>query len=122
MLVVGVQRLFPKRHQVRFGLTAGFCKEIALFDFGIQQVSRLVTEFKVKLIRIEIAVRFGDRGALRQMAHTRVNKVEDVVAVGDEVMVRVVEVDKQGRINLSIKDATPEPGKQGAQGDVNIHL
>ncbi len=37
----------------------------------------------------------------------RVNKVEDVVSVGDEILVKVVEVDKQGRINLSRKDAMP---------------
>ncbi len=35
----------------------------------------------------------------------RVEKVEDVVAVGDEILVKVVEIDKQGRINLSRKDA-----------------
>ena len=35
----------------------------------------------------------------------RVDKVEDVVKVGDEFLVKVLEVDKQGRINLSRKDA-----------------
>jgi len=35
----------------------------------------------------------------------RVEKVEDVVNVGDEILVKVIEVDKQGRINLSRKDA-----------------
>ncbi|MDP4092010.1 MAG: polyribonucleotide nucleotidyltransferase [Bacillota bacterium] len=35
----------------------------------------------------------------------RVAKVEDVVNVGDEILVKVVEIDKQGRINLSRKDA-----------------
>ena len=34
----------------------------------------------------------------------RVNKVEDVVSVGDEIQVMVIEIDKQGRINLSRKD------------------
>jgi len=37
----------------------------------------------------------------------RVAKVEDVVSVGDEILVKVLEVDKQGRINLSRKDAMP---------------
>ncbi|MDP4087807.1 MAG: polyribonucleotide nucleotidyltransferase [Bacillota bacterium] len=36
---------------------------------------------------------------------TRVNKVEDVVSVGDEILVKVTEIDNQGRINLSRKDA-----------------
>lgn len=35
----------------------------------------------------------------------RVEKVEDVVAVGDEILVQVTEIDQQGRINLSRKDA-----------------
>ncbi len=35
----------------------------------------------------------------------RVEKVEDVVAVGDEVIVKVTEIDQQGRINLSRRDA-----------------
>ena len=35
----------------------------------------------------------------------RVEKVEDVVTVGDEILVKVVEIDEQGRINLSRRDA-----------------
>ena len=38
----------------------------------------------------------------------RVEKVEDVVAVGDEVIVKVSEIDEQGRINLSRRDALIE--------------
>ncbi len=38
----------------------------------------------------------------------RVEKVEDVCKVGDEMLVKVIEVDKQGRINLSRKDALLE--------------
>ncbi len=36
---------------------------------------------------------------------SRVEKVEDVVTVGDEIIVKVTEIDAQGRINLSRKDA-----------------
>ena len=38
----------------------------------------------------------------------RVERVEDVVNVGDQIRVRVVEIDEQGRINLSRKDALVE--------------
>lgn len=38
----------------------------------------------------------------------RVEKVEDVVKIGDEILVKVIEVDRQGRINLSRKDAMPD--------------
>lgn len=40
---------------------------------------------------------------ISQLAKERVNKVEDVVKVGDQVRVKIIELDKQGRINLSMK-------------------
>ena len=42
---------------------------------------------------------------ISKLDKNRVEKVEDVVSVGSEVLVKVVEVDSQGRINLSRKDA-----------------
>ncbi|HLS20367.1 MAG TPA: polyribonucleotide nucleotidyltransferase [Bacillota bacterium] len=42
----------------------------------------------------------------------RVNKVEDVVSIGDEIMVKVKEIDHQGRINLSRKAVLLEEQKQ----------
>lgn len=41
---------------------------------------------------------------ISQLARERVAKVEDVVAVGDEISVKVTEIDRQGRINLSRKE------------------
>ncbi|WP_158737758.1 polyribonucleotide nucleotidyltransferase [Alteribacillus sp. YIM 98480] len=40
---------------------------------------------------------------ISQLAEERVNKVEDVVKIGDEIMVKVTEIDNQGRVNLSRK-------------------
>ena len=47
----------------------------------------------------------------------RVEKVEDIVSVGDEIVVKVMEIDSQGRINLSRKDALAdiEAKKNSAQ-------
>ena len=42
---------------------------------------------------------------ISQLADRRVAKVEDVVKVGDEIRVKVIEIDEQGRINLSKKAA-----------------
>lgn len=42
----------------------------------------------------------------------RVEKVEDVVNVGDEILVKVTEIDKQGRINLSRKDALSDDSEK----------
>ena len=41
---------------------------------------------------------------ISQLARERVEKVEDVVNVGDEIMVKVIEIDDKGRINLSRKE------------------
>jgi len=46
---------------------------------------------------------------ISQLAYERVAAVEDVVNVGDEITVRVTEIDSQGRINLSRKDLLPKP-------------
>ncbi len=46
---------------------------------------------------------------ISQLAHERVATVEDVVQVGDDINVRVTEIDSQGRINLSRKDLLPRP-------------
>ncbi|HPT83396.1 MAG TPA: polyribonucleotide nucleotidyltransferase [Limnochordia bacterium] len=45
---------------------------------------------------------------ISQLENRRVNKVEDVLKVGDEVLVKVLEIDRQGRINLSRKEALAE--------------
>ncbi|WP_244833153.1 polyribonucleotide nucleotidyltransferase [Clostridium sp. BJN0001] len=45
---------------------------------------------------------------ISKLAKERVEKVEDVVSVGDEILVKVTEIDSQGRINLSRKDALIE--------------
>ena len=42
---------------------------------------------------------------ISKLDNKRVEKVEDVVKPGDEIVVKVVEIDQQGRINLSRKDA-----------------
>jgi len=42
---------------------------------------------------------------ISQLADRRVEKVEDVVRVGDIIPVKVIEIDEKGRINLSLKDA-----------------
>lgn len=42
---------------------------------------------------------------ISKLANERVEKVEDVVKVGDEIVVKALEIDKKGRINFSRKDA-----------------
>ncbi|NLG86931.1 MAG: polyribonucleotide nucleotidyltransferase [Firmicutes bacterium] len=48
---------------------------------------------------------------ISQLALDRVGKVEDVVSIGDEIMVKVTDIDRQGRINLSRKEVLKaQPG------------
>lgn len=49
---------------------------------------------------------------ISQLAEERVNKVEDVVSIGDELLVKVVEIDRQGRVNLSRKAVLQEQKEQ----------
>ena len=48
----------------------------------------------------------GNEGLLHisKISHKRVEKVEDVLAIGDEVTVKVSDIDDQGRINLNMRD------------------
>ena len=49
----------------------------------------------------------------------RTEKVEDVVAVGDEIIVKVIEIDDQGRINLSRRDALIEVEGAVPENDIS---
>jgi len=76
--------------------------------------------YKGKVVRImnfgafvEILPKKDGLVHISQLADHRVNKVEDVVNIGDEIMVKVVEIDEKGRVNLSRKQAISElAGKQ----------
>lgn len=48
---------------------------------------------------------------ISQLDRARVNRVEDIVDIGDEVTVKVVEIDGQGRVNLSRKAVLEEEAK-----------
>ena len=49
---------------------------------------------------------------ISELAHERVGKVEDVLALGDKVTVKVIEIDGQGRMNLSRKALLPKEDKE----------
>ncbi|EAD9040068.1 polyribonucleotide nucleotidyltransferase [Listeria monocytogenes] len=52
---------------------------------------------------------------ISELAHERVGKVEDILKLGDEVTVKVIEVDQQGRVNLSRKALLEK--KEQPEGD-----
>ena len=92
---------------------------------AIKIIEDLTKEVKVgevylgKVVRIEKFGAFvnlikGKDGLVHisQLSNDRVNKVEDVVKLGDEVLVKVTEIDKQGRVNLSRKAMLAEDGSE----------
>ena len=83
---------------------------------AIKMIEELTKEPKVGEIYTGKVVRIMNFGAfveilpgkdgmvhISQLADYRVGKVEDVVKIGDEIMVKVIEIDNMGRINLSRK-------------------
>lgn len=85
-------------------------------DQAVQMIQDIVKDPEVGEIYTGKVVRIMDFGAfvnilpgkdglvhISQLDKKRVNKVEDVVKVGDEVTVKVIEIDRMGRINLSRK-------------------
>jgi polyribonucleotide nucleotidyltransferase len=74
-------------------------KEVVVGETYLGTVTRIIT------IGAFVQILPGKEGLVHisQLAPTRVERVEDVVKVGDEIMVKVVEIDNQGRINLSRK-------------------
>ncbi|TZE80829.1 polyribonucleotide nucleotidyltransferase [Calorimonas adulescens] len=82
----------------------GIVKDVEIGNTYIGKVTK-ITNFGAF-----VEIGHGKEGLVHisKLAPSRVNKVEDVVHVGDEVLVKVIEIDRQGRINLSIKDALSE--------------
>ena len=49
---------------------------------------------------------------ISELAHTHVKKCEDIVKVGDEILVKAIGCDKKGRLNFSRRQAMPKPSKE----------
>ncbi|MDM5327932.1 polyribonucleotide nucleotidyltransferase [Neobacillus sp. CF12] len=54
---------------------------------------------------------------ISELAEERVGKVEDVVSIGDEILVKVTEIDKQGRVNLSRKAILKEQREKAEKAE-----
>lgn len=54
---------------------------------------------------------------ISKLDFARVNKVEDIVSVGDEILVKVTEIDNQGRVNLSRRDAIKESENENKENE-----
>jgi polyribonucleotide nucleotidyltransferase len=53
---------------------------------------------------------------ISKISHNRVDKVEDVLKIGDIIDVKVVEIDNKGRVNVSAKALLPKPKTDAPHG------
>ncbi|RHH69951.1 MULTISPECIES: polyribonucleotide nucleotidyltransferase [Vagococcus] len=92
---------------------------------AIEIIKDLVREVEVGEVYLAKVVRIEKFGAfvnlfkgkdalvhISQFSHERVNKVEDVVKLGDEILVKVTEIDRQGRVNASRKAMIEKPKEE----------
>ena len=100
----------------------------AMIDKAIQIITGIVTDIEAGMVFNGKVVRIMNFGAFVELAPNkdgmihisklsdkRVGKVEDVVNIGDEVTVKVTEVDKMGRINLTMRPSDLAENKTAAR-------
>ena len=82
----------------------------------IVRVAKVGDVFAAKVVRLEkfgaFVNLFGNTDGLlhiSKISHHRVDKVEDVLKLGDIIDVKVTEIDNKGRINVSAKALLPKP-------------
>lgn len=99
-------------------------------DAAEQRVKDIVEDIEAGAVYEGKVARIADFGAfvtikpgkdglvhISQIAHERVNKVTDHLSVGDVVKVKVLEVDRQGRVRLSMKELLDPPAKDDNAGN-----
>lgn len=93
---------------------------------AIEMINQITAEAEIGKIYLGKVRRIVDFGAfveiipntdglvhISQLAEHRVKNVTDEVSEGDEILVKVIEIDKQGKIRLSRKDALKEAAEKG---------
>ena len=97
---------------------------------AIARITALTAEIEVGTIYTGKVVRIVDFGAfvnvlpgkdglvhISQISEERVNAVSDVLTEGQDVTVKVLEVDRQGRVRLSMKEAAEKPAAPEASAE-----
>lgn len=93
-------------------MIAEIVKEVEVGEIYLGKVTRIVS------FGAFVEVLNGKEGLLHisNIANERIDKVEDVLSVGDEVLVKVTEIDNQGRINVSRKALLKDNGGDNKDG------
>ena len=104
------------------GTVSVSAEDKAKLDNAITQIKAVVLDPEVGTVFDGKVTKILDFGAfvefapgreglvhISHLAWERVNKVEDVLSEGDKVKIKLFEIDKQGRLNFSIKLLTEKP-------------
>lgn len=123
--------------QVNFddnGSVTVYSKDKAAADNAKASFLQLLEEPEIGTVYTGIVKRITDFGAfieflpgreglchISKMSAQRINSVEDVLSMGEETQVKIVEIDKMGRVNLSLiyegmSDASQERDRGGDRG------
>jgi polyribonucleotide nucleotidyltransferase len=102
--------------QKAISMIEGLTREAQIGDVYTGKVSRIF-EFGAM---VEILPGKEGMVHISELADYRVGKVEDVVTIGDEVMVKVINIDNLGRVNLSRRALFEKEGaKEGQTGETH---
>ena len=102
-----------------------FATEKAKADIAIEKIKQVTAEIEVGKVYAGKVSRIADFGAfvevlpgkdglvhISQIAHERVAKVTDYLKDGQEVQVKVMEIDRQNRVRLSMKELIEKPAQE----------
>ena len=97
-------------------------------DLAIQMIKDITAEAEIGQTYLGIVKKIMDFGAfveilpgtdglvhISELAHRRVKTVDEILKEGDEVMVKVLDVDRQGKIRLSRKALLPQEGGESQE-------
>lgn len=107
-----------------------FATELAKAEIAIAKIQQVTAEVEAGKTYSGKVTRIVDFGAfveilpgkeglvhISQIAHERVNKVSDFLSEGQIVDVKVVEIDRQNRVRLSIKDLLDKPATEASNAE-----
>ena len=107
-----------------------FATEKAKADIAIARIEAVTAEIEVGKVYTGKVARIADFGAfvevlpgkdglvhISQIAHERVAKVTDYLSEGQEVQVKVMEIDRQNRVRLSMKELIEKPVQEAPKDD-----
>jgi polyribonucleotide nucleotidyltransferase len=102
-----------------------FATEKAKADIAIEKIKQVTAEIEVGKVYAGKVSRIADFGAfvevlpgkdglvhISQIAHERVAKVTDYLKEGQEVQVKVMEIDRHNRVRLSMKELSEKPAQE----------